>query len=102
MTDVYDLKYLMEVVNRQGVGNMNAFRDKQMTSFSGYSRNVMLFVEGKHFSKKSDLGTMASKISQFEAEQASSSKSEGWRETHTTLRDLWSIIDKLVQSFPVA
>ena len=47
---------------------MNPFRDKQMASFGGYSRNVMLFAEGKHFSKKSDLAAMANKMAQFEEE----------------------------------
>ena len=96
MTDVYDLKYLFEVVNRQGVSNISSLRDKQMESFGGYSRNVMLFAEGKHFSKKSDLGSMANKISAFEEEQASSSQNHDWQDTHTTLRDLWVIIHRLV------
>ena len=73
ITDVYDLKYLMEVINRQGLNKLNSIREKQKISFNNYSRNVMLFVEGKHFSKKSDLASMANRISQFEEDQASAS-----------------------------
>ena len=62
ITDAYDLKYLMEVINKQGSNKLNAFHDNQKLSFDGYSSNVMLFIEGKHFSKKSDIGSMAFKI----------------------------------------
>ena len=51
ITNVCDLKYLMEVKNRQDQNKSNALHDRQKRTFLGYSSNIMRFVEGKYFSK---------------------------------------------------
>ena len=66
ITDVYDLKYLKEVMHRQENRSNQVFREQQKLSFNRYSHDVKIFVEGKHVSNKSDIGAMAGRIAQFE------------------------------------
>ena len=73
ISDVYDLKYLKEVMFRQEGRANHIFRDQQRLSFNGYSHNLKIWVEGKHVSNQSDIGAMANRIAQFEEDQGSSS-----------------------------
>lgn len=93
----YDFKYLEELKNQcAGDQRNHAYTESEKLIFENYSRFLMLYLEGKHFSNKADIGMMAEKISAFEKESAPSFQDS---QCHIEFRDIWLLVKRLDSAF---
>jgi len=62
-----------------------------------YTRNLMLFAEGKYFSNRVDIAQMARRLAYHEQDLASKAMDGN---THWELHDIWAMIETLDGAIP--
>ena len=60
----------------------------------------MVFVEGKHLSKRSDVGMMAKSLARYEYDAAGAD--QGDQVAHLELLDIWTMMEALALSIPLS
>ena len=99
MSDVYNARYLNDIMQRQEqhFPRSPSNSASQSNASLAYMRYVLLFAEGKFFSNRSDIATMARKLAGYEHDAAARVDDEV---AHWELCDIWTMIEVLDGKIP--
>lgn len=99
MSDIYNARYLNEVMQRQEqhFPRKPSSSASQQNASLAYMRYMLLFAEGKFFSNRSDITAMARKLAGYERDAAAKVDDEI---VHWELSDIWTMIETLSGAIP--
>jgi hypothetical protein len=95
----YTFKHLHELMRQcAGSERHQVYSESEKLAFEHYSRCVMLYMEGKQYAGKQDIGSMARGLAEFESESAPSFQKDP--QSHIEFRDIWQLVGRLDSAFP--
>lgn len=100
IVDNYNIRYLDNLIQSQCHMFPASLRSSShQITFTNYTRCLMLFTEGKHFSGRVDVAQMANRLAKFEKDVAYRGHEEF---VHSQLSDIWELIATLDGAIPLS
>ncbi len=94
------MRYLTELISSQSKDQYQPTQANiadQQNAFLNYTRMLTLYAEGKYFSGRADIASMAKKMAAVEKDMAHRAQNEA---EHWELYDMWKMIEMLDGAIP--